>query len=245
MSARTLLRQRRTWLIGLPVLLLVLFVGGPWLYLNVIRDDPPERLSLDDAPATTTTAGQASAGGDGDVAAREGIDGTWAVGEGSQAGYRVKEILFGQDAEAVGRTDEVTGTLQAAGTTISGVTVEVDMASVTSDESRRDGQFRGRIMSTDRFPTATFVQTGTIELGELPATGEEVAVTATGDLTLRGVTRPVKVPLDAVLEDGRIVVSGAVTVDFDDFEIPDASGGPASVGRTGEIELLLVFVPAP
>ena len=36
-------------------------------------------------------------------------------------------------------------------------------------------------------------------------------------------------------------MSGSIRVDFDDFEIPDASGGPAKVGRDGELELLLVF----
>ena len=40
---------------------------------------------------------------------------------------------------------------------------------------------------------------------------------------------------------GTIVVNGAIPIDFDDYEIPDASGGPASVGRDGELELLLVF----
>jgi hypothetical protein len=37
------------------------------------------------------------------------------------------------------------------------------------------------------------------------------------------------------------VINGSIPIAFDDYEIPDASGGPASVGRDGEIELLLVF----
>jgi polyisoprenoid-binding protein YceI len=238
-SARSLLRRRSTWLLGLPLVLVVLVVGGTWVYLNVLRDDPPPRLTIEDAignEGATTTEPTADA-----PDATAGIDGTWALTDGSQAGYRVQEVLFGQDAEAVGRTEEVTGTLEASGTSITATSVEVDMASVTSDESRRDGQFRGRIMSTDQFPTATFVLTSPIELGSLPSDGEQVEVTAVGQLTLRGVTRAVELPLTAALDDGRIVVSGAIEVDFDEFEIPDASGGPASVGRTGELELLLVF----
>ncbi len=35
-----------------------------------------------------------------------------------RVGYRVKEVLFGQDNEAVGRTGEVTGTIKVTGTTI-------------------------------------------------------------------------------------------------------------------------------
>ena len=40
---------------------------------------------------------------------------------------------------------------------------------------------------------------------------------------------------------GQIVVNGSIPVAFDDYDIPDASGGPATVGRNGELELLLVF----
>ena len=243
MTPRPFLRRRSTWLLGLPLALVVLVVGGTWVYLNVLRDDPPERLTIEDAVGT---GDEEPDGAEEDAATAvdgaTGIDGTWEIAEGSQAGYRVEEVLFGQDAEAVGRTEEVTGTLEATGTSITATAVEVDMASVTSDESRRDGQFRGRIMSTDQFPTATFELTEPIELGVLPAGGEQVEVAAQGRLTLRGVTKAVDLPLTAVLDGDRIVVNGSIEVDFDEFEIPDASGGPASVGRTGELELLLVFV---
>lgn len=235
--------SRRAWFIAIPVAALVLLVGGPWVYINVIRDDPPERLSLEDlegdaddgastAPPTTAAAGGAPV---------DGIEGSWSVAAGSQAGYRVKEVLFGQDTEAVGRTEAVEGALEIAGTEVTAVEVTVDVASITSDEGNRDRQFRGRIMSTDEFPTATFSLTEPIELGELPAEGEPRTFTATGDLTLRGVTQPVTFDLTARLRAGRIEVSASIAVDFDDFEIPDASGGPARVGRDGELELLLAF----
>jgi polyisoprenoid-binding protein YceI len=141
----------------------------------------------------------------------------------------------------VGRTSGVTGSLEASGTTISAVEVVVDMTTIESGESRRDGQFDGRIMSVDEFPTATFTLTEPIELGSLPAEGEPISVEATGELTLRGVTQEVTVTLDAVLSNGTIAVNGSIPIDFDAYEIPDASGGPASVGRTGELELLVVF----
>lgn len=247
MRVPPLLRQRRSWLIGVPVAVLLVAVVGPWLYLNVLRDDPPEPLGFADVTSTTvdgdadadTTTTAASSAGSGDAV--EGIEGTWTIGAGSQAGYRVKEVLFGQDAEAVGRTTEVTGTMRIAGTTVTSAGIEVDMASVASDESRRDGQFRGRIMDTDTFPTATFTLTEPVELGAVPADGEEVAHAVTGELTLRGVTRTVTVDLAARRNGATIEVTGAIAVDFDDFDIPDASGGPAQVGRDGQLELLLVF----
>jgi polyisoprenoid-binding protein YceI len=236
-------RHRAKLLIAVAVVLLVTVVG-PFVYIHLIKSDPADPLTLADAPsATSTTATPSSeASSSSTPAAADGIDGTWTVLEGSKAQYRVKEVLFGQDTEATGSTDEVTGSLTASGATITAVEVSVDMASVTSDESRRDGQFRGRIMRTDEFPTATFRLSGPIDLGTLPADGAEITVEATGELTLRGVTHPETFELRAKLHGGSIVVSAAIPVDFDDYDIPDASGGPASVGRNGTLEVALTFV---
>ena len=71
-----------------------------------------------------------------------------------------------------------------------------------------DGQFRGRIMSTDEFPTAVFRLTEPIELGLEPAEGAQVSTSATGELTLRGVTNPVTFELTAQLVNGKIGVLG-------------------------------------
>jgi polyisoprenoid-binding protein YceI len=231
--------SRRRLLIAVPLVALVALVGGPWVYINLIRDDAPARLTLDDA--TTTTVGGGATTTVRDAGTAEGIEGTWTITAGSQAGYRVKEVLFGQDAEAVGRTTGVTGTMQISGTTVTSTAVTVDMTTVTSDEDRRDGQFHGRIMDTATFPTAAFTLSTPIELGSVPADGEEVTHTVTGDLTLRGVTNRVTFELVARRNGANIEANGSIAVDFDEFQIPDASGGPASVGRDGELELLLVF----
>ena len=235
-------RRHRAKLIAAAVVVLLVAVVGPFVYINVIQDDPPPPPSVDDVATGSADGSSSTTSGPSD-ASSAGIDGTWEVQRSDDvfAGYRVKEVLFGQDTEAVGRTGKVTGTLTAAGTTITKVDVEVDMTSVESDESRRDGQFRGRIMSTDQFPTATFSLTEPIDLGTLPTEGQAVEVDATGDLTLRGVTRRVTIPLDAKRQGDELVVSGSLEVDYDDFQIPDATFGPATVGRTGHLELLLVF----
>ena len=75
------------------------------------------------------------------------------------------------------------------GSTISKATFTVSMASITSNESRRDEQFNGRIMETGTFPTATFKLTQPIDLGSIPAVGVQKTFQATGDLTLHGVTK--------------------------------------------------------
>lgn len=234
--------RHRNKLIAAVVAVLLVTVVGPFVYINVIKEDAPDKPSVDDVSSTgdSSTSTSSAAGAPADDGT---IDGTWTVQQGEEvfAGYRAKEVLFGQDADAVGRTGDVTGTLTASGTTITAVDITVDMTTIESDESRRDGQFQGRIMSTSEFPTAEFHLTEPIELGSLPAEGEKVTVEATGELTLRGVTQPVTVEIEAKRQAGTLVVSGSAEIDFDDFEIPDASGGPATVGRTGSFELLLVF----
>jgi polyisoprenoid-binding protein YceI len=225
------------WVVAAVVAVAVLAVAGPWVYINLIEGDPPDRLSLDDA-TTSTTARSAT------TITREGIEGRWTVAEGSQAGYRVAEVLFGQDTEAVGRTDAVTGAVTISGTSVTDGSFTVDLASVSSDQSRRDGQFHDRIMETSRFPTAAFALTEPIDLGGAPADGDEVRTTATGDLTVHGVTRPVTFDVVARRTSGTIAVNGSIPVTFTDFGIDDPSFGPATVQDHGEIEFLLVLSPA-
>jgi polyisoprenoid-binding protein YceI len=211
---------------------LVLATAGTWLYLNVLREDAPERLRLDGAGTTATTTAPGTA---------TGLDGTWTIGAGSQAGYRVDEVLFGQRATAVGRTEDVTGAMSLSGTTVTAASFRVDMATVASDEARRDGQFRGRIMEVDRYPTATFVLTEPIALGTLPADGAHLTTTATGKLTLHGATRTVTFDLQAKRTGATIAVAGTIPVVFADYGIGNPSGGPAQTEDEGEVEFLLTL----
>lgn len=234
--------KRVIWaVVGAVVAVAVLAVGGTYVYFNFVKEDAPPPLSVSDPPAAPTSAAGAGSGADpvsGD------ITGQWRTGAGSQAGYRVQEILFGQSAEAVGRTDEVQGTMTIDGTTVTTVDVTVDMASVTSDETRRDNQFRGRIMQTDTYPTSRFVLTSPIALASVPTDSTPIEVQATGDLTLHGVTRSVQADLTARRNGTDIEVSGSIPVTFPDYSIPNPSFGPAKVGDNGAVELLLIFNPA-
>jgi polyisoprenoid-binding protein YceI len=244
MSARDALRRPRTWLIGVPLLVLLAVVGGPFIYINFIKEDAPERLTFEPVSTTTTTA---SSGRETTTTATSlpesngAIDGTWTVGPGSIAGYRVEEILFGQSSEAAGRTESITGTVTITSTTIDAAAFTVDLTTVASDDDRRDNQFHGRIMETATFPTATFELAESIALASVPADLDEITVPASGQLTLHGVTRTVAVDLLARRNGDAIEVNGTIPIAFSDFEIDNPSGGPAQVGDNGEIEFLLVL----
>ena len=210
----------------------------PFLYINVFKDDAPARLTLDaDPPATAASAPAATSpppvGTDpapattGAPASDASIDGAWTVTGGDNlVGYRVVEVLFGQDTEGVGRTSDVTGEMAIAGTQVTSATFTADMTTVQSDEDRRDNQFHNRLLSTDEFPTATFELTAPIELGAIPADGATITVPATGNLTLRGTTQPVTIELQARRSAETIQVVGSTDVAFADYGIPlpDAPG---------------------
>ncbi len=87
-------------------------------------------------------------------------------------------------------------------------------------------------METAEFPTATFVLTEPIDFGQVPPEGEQITATATGDLTLHGVTRSVTFEVTAQIENGRVGVLGNIPVLFADYEIDNPSFGP--VGDRGQ-----------
>src|SRR5207302_6252971 len=167
------------------------------------------------------------------------LAGTWSVTNGSQAGYRVDEVLFGQSHTAVGRTSAVTGKVTFSGTTVSAGTFSVDLTQVSSDQDRRDRQFQGRIMDTSSYPTATFTLTQPIDLGTAPAAGVQKNVSAKGNLTIHGATRAVTVQLQARRDGNVVQVSGSIPVTFADWNIPNPSFGPVTTDDHGVIEFLL------
>ena len=242
---------------------LVLGYGAIFLYAKVINDGPDEFDQDDLAAALDEPANDASAddtddpSGDGSTAIGtdepEAEPGpateepatedrtSWRIVEGSEVGYRVKEILFGVDTEGVGRTGEVVGGIEISGSSVVSGEFIVDVASISSDDGRRDSQFRGRIMSTDEFPEASFALTTPIELGADPSDGLSVTATATGELTLRGVTNQVTFEVTAQQENGRIGVLGSIRVVFADYAIANPSFGGITTEDEGLLEFVLVL----
>jgi polyisoprenoid-binding protein YceI len=231
-------RRRRKWLkralIAAPFLGVAAWFGGPWLYVNVFRDPPPPELSFAErdkqlAAGVTTVA---------TVASSE-LDGVWTITAPSTAGYRVKETIGGQAATAVGRTSTVDGSFTLQGATVTAAEINVDLATMTSDSDKRDEQFRGRIMSTEEFPVATFTLSEPVELDAIPADGGETVAIATGTLSLRGIEQPAAFTLQARRVGASVEIIGTTEIQFADFEIPDPSIGPVTTESRAVLEVSL------
>jgi polyisoprenoid-binding protein YceI len=230
-------RPRRLlwWLAGAAVAVVVLAVGGTFIYIHLISGPTPAPLSLkpsgSSSPASPGTAGDSAA---------TSLTGTWKIATGSVVGYRVQEVLFGQNHVAVGRTGAITGHLTISGTTVTAAAFTVQMATIKSDESERDVQFRGRIMDTAAYPTGTLTLTKPIELGTLPAVGVVKGYPAEADLTLHGHTRPVTFPVSAERRSSEIEVSGSIPILFANWDIPNPSfTGFVTTQNHGVLEFLL------
>ena len=214
------------------IVLALLVVAGPWVYINLIKEDAPDALSLE--PAVTTTAGEVQQ-------PTNATDGEWAVVADSVVGYRVKEILFGQDTEGVGRTSAVTGSLVIANNEVTSAEFSVDMTSLKSDSSRRDRQVNDRILDTATYPTATFALNEPVALTPEALAGSDLTVNTTGTLTLRGVTKDIPVTLVARLVDNVIEVNGTIKIVFAEWQIPDPSISAIVVEDRGLLEFLIRF----
>lgn len=214
------------------VALVVVVVGGALIY-SLAEDDAAPRKTVDQVGASKEAG-----------ATPASLDGTWRLAADSTVGYRVKESFIGglTDVEAAGTTKEVTGEMQVSGATIPSASFEAKTAGLTSDKQRRDAQYR-RVMGVDEFPTATFALTRPIDLGKVPADGEKITTSATGELTLKGVTKSVTFEVAAKQAGGQINVDAAIPVTFSEFGIDSPSiPGVVTVEDDGVIELVLVFV---
>jgi polyisoprenoid-binding protein YceI len=200
---------------------------------------------------------RAGSGGPGDSGGRirpppASFDGSCQVNGGlgsisdfssSWVGYRVQEQLAGVGGHtAVGRSPKVTGTITLAGSTVTAVSITADLTVLASESSQRDDQLRRQAIETDAFPTTTFALTQPIALGSLPADGVTVSATATGDLTIHGVTKSVQISVQAQRQGGIIAVAGSIPIVFGDygFEGP-SSFAVVSVNDHGIMELHLLF----
>jgi polyisoprenoid-binding protein YceI len=215
----------------------------------------PAATASASASATESAAATATAEGTTDGTATGDLSGTWTVNTSigsfadftsSFVGYRVEEELANVGAAtAVGRTPSVSGTLVLNGTTITGVSIEADLSTLQSDNDMRDGQLRRQALETSTYPKATFVLTQPIELDGLPADGQTISITATGDLTIHGVTRSVEIPLEAKLSDGVVTVVGSTTIRFADYGMSSPQSMMVlSIADEGVMELQLQFTKA-
>ena len=114
--------------------------------------------------------------------------GTWTIDPThSEVGFSVRHLAI---SKVKGKFENFDATFVTAENPLdSTVTASAEVASVNTNEKNRDGHLRtGDFFAAEEFPQLTFVSTGAREDG-----GDFLV---DGDLTLRGVTKPVTFKLE-------------------------------------------------
>jgi polyisoprenoid-binding protein YceI len=231
-------------IIGLVVVVLAALGVGAWWFFG---QDTPAEVNLDTAAAGVTTVPGTPRAADDD------LSGTWSVTSGEDtftydsatgtfAGFRIREELVNVGStEAVGRTGDVTGSFTITDGAVTAATISVDMASITTDRSQRDNRVRDAL-EVATYPGATFTLTSPIALPADAASGVTVRVDAIGELTIKGVTRPVVFPLEARLVGDTIVIVGSLEVSFADYGLVVPSAPVVlSVADVATLEMQLLL----
>lgn len=142
----------------------------------------------------------------------------------SVARYRVREQLAGVDFpnDAVGETRAISGeiVLDDAGAVIAARSkITVDLRPLKSDRERRDGYIQRRTLETEQHPNAELVVTGIRGVSMPLPTSGEMAFTLTGNLTIRGVTRPTTWQVTATASPDGYRGTAKTTFTFEQFEL--------------------------
>ena len=149
----------------------------------------------------------------------------WVLSEtGSEARYRVREQLAGFDFpnDAVGVTEDITGAIVLGpdGAVISeGSEFRIQLASLTTDNERRDGYVQRRTLEVERYPEAVLVPRRFVNLPHpIPESGQ-VTFKLEADLTLHGHTQ--STTWEVTAEFGPDAIAGLATTafSFDTFGI--------------------------
>ena len=134
----------------------------------------------------------------------------------SQVGFAVKHMMV---STVRGRLGKLTGKLELdpAQAEKADFELAVDVASIDTGDPKRDGHLRSAdFFDAEKYPTITFKSNAIFPRGD-------GRYTASGDLTIRGVTRPVSFDIEllGVTVDGQngqhLGATATVTIDRTDF----------------------------
>ena len=219
-------RRRRwwRWLLAGVVLLGVLVVGGAAI---LVKSQPSA------APLTLPPAAAKPSAGP--------ADGTWDVTTGSVAGFRIRESALGFGDDVTGRTTAVTGTAVITGGRVTSAVFRIVLTAITVG-GKPMPQF-ATSLDTAAHPDATITLAGPARLPAGFGTGRTVTVALPGQLTLRGVTRPVTMTISARRDGAAVEAAGSLTVASGRWGITLPAGfgflGGLSSQATAEFLLIL------
>src|ERR1022692_4224099 len=156
-------------------------------------------------------------------------------------GFRVHETALGISNDTVGRTHAVTGTIAVSGPNVTAAAFRIGLTAITVG-GKTQPQF-ATSLGTRQYPVATFTLTQPVTLGSAFASGATITATATGQLTMRGISHLVTVTISGRRNGSALQVAGSIPIAFSDWGItgPKGYGFFGSLANHGVAEFLLVL----
>lgn len=178
----------------------------------------PTATSSAASSTPTTVATQASA----QTSAATGAMVYEIASDGTEARYRVREQLAQRSfpSDAVGTTKAITGkiVLDDDGKILSDQSkFVVDLKTLESDRSQRDGFIQRATLQTARYPTAEFVPTEIRGLSSPFPTSGKVSFQLVGDMAVHGVTHQVTWDVAGQIEGKDLTGQATTSFKFEDF----------------------------
>jgi polyisoprenoid-binding protein YceI len=153
------------------------------------------------------------------------------VPDQTEASYEVQEQFLNRDlpSQAIGKTNAVEGQFQFSADAkptgqVSKITV--DLRTLTSDSSRRDGRIRTSWLESDKYPFAEFTSTEVQNLPDSYSEGQEVSFKLVGNMTIREVTKPVTFDVTGKLQGDTVTGTATTQILMKDFgfDAPNIAG---------------------
>lgn len=144
------------------------------------------------------------------------------VPEKSEAQYAVREQLarLNFPSDAIGKTKSISGsvTLNSDGSIDSANSkITVDLTTLQTDSSMRDGFVSRSVLQTNKYPSAVFIPT---QISGLPATipqAGNIIFKVIGNMTIHGVTKPLTWDVTGSVNNGEATGTATTSFTFEDF----------------------------
>ena len=141
------------------------------------------------------------------------------------ASYSVYENLIFQNKpnnDAIGTTHSVSGNFkirEGNSPLVAGMNIQVDLRTLQSDSSRRDGYIQQNTLETNSYPYATFVSVSTQGLPASYSDGQTIHFQLIGNLTMHGKTNKETFDVQGKVVGNTISGTATSTIYMTDFGI--------------------------
>lgn len=170
------------------------------------------------------------------------------VQDESEARFNIFEELQGSPKDVIGVTNQVAGEASVDLSNLSATQVGeilINARTLATDDNRRNGAIRNRILFTDQYEYISFKPTAITGLEGTAAPGQSFTFQIAGDLTIRDVTMPAVFDVIVTVEaPDRLVGSAQSSINRADFgiNIPNVPF-VANVGESVALEIDFVLAP--